>query len=55
MKKKYRVIIALNFDVKANDENNAEEIAIEKLEQEFGEKFTDIVLNEFGINVVECD
>jgi len=50
---KYRVVFALSYDVSAKDEVEAEDKALEMLEEEFGKRFADIVLSEFGVNVTE--
>ena len=50
---KFRVVYAISYDVEAKDEMEAKEKAIELMEEEFGKKFTDIVLSEFGVNVSE--
>jgi len=50
---KFRVVYAISYDVEAEDEMEAREKAVELMEKEFGKKFTDIVLSEFGVNVSE--
>jgi len=51
--RKYRVVFAISYDVEAENKEDAEEKAIEKLEKEFGKKFADIVLYYFGENIEE--
>lgn len=50
---KFRVVYAISYDIEAGDEMEAKEKAVEFMKKEFGKKFTDIVLREFGINVNE--
>ena len=50
---RYRVVIAVSYDVEAEDELEACDKAYEMLEKEIGEKAADAVLEAFGVNVEE--
>jgi len=48
---KFRVVIAVSYDVEAENEVEAETIAHELLEKEIGKEALDAVLEVFGVNV----
>jgi len=50
---KYRTVIAINYDVDAEDLQEAEEKALELCEEEWGKPFLDVVLMSFGVNTME--
>lgn len=51
---KYRVVYAVSYDVEAENESEAEDKAIELLEQEFGDD-ADVILDCFGSNMTEIE
>ena len=55
MMAKYRAVFAISYDVEATDISEAEDKAIEKLEEEFGKSFADIILQHFGSNVEKIE
>jgi len=48
---KFRVVIAVSYDVEAENEVEAETVACELLEKEIGKEASDAVLETFGVNV----
>lgn len=50
--KKYNVVFATSYEIEANDETEAEEIAFEKFQEDLGTE-SKIQLELFGCNVEE--
>jgi hypothetical protein len=52
---KFRVVIAISFEVEAEDGLEAESEAYQMLEREIGKEAADVVLRTFGVNVERTD
>ena len=50
---KYKVVYAISYEVEALNKEEAETLAEQKLIDEFGEKFADVVAYHFGTNTEE--